>query len=174
MFERIGDYLLRDWENKDAQAIAAYANNRKIWLNLRDGFPSPYTPRDAEQFIAKVNQADPRTVFAIATETEAIGSIGLVLGSDVHRYTAEIGYFLAEPFWGKGIMTQAVHYFTTWAIQKFRLHRISAEPYAPNRASRRVLEKAGYVYEGTCRSSVFKNGEIMDQAVYSCIRGRTG
>ncbi len=174
MHQRIGEHILRDWRMEDASSIAPYANNKKIWLNLRDAFPHPYTVEDAEAFITRVNSADPRTIFAIATETEAIGSIGLTLGSDVHRFTAELGYFLAEPFWGRGIITRAVQGVTAWAFEHLGLHRISAEPYAENRASHRVLEKAGYVCEGRLRNSVYKDGRVLDQMVYSRVRAELG
>ena len=159
--------MVRNWRIEDAPSIAIYANNRKIWQNLRDGFPSPYTVQDAETFISKANSASPITVFAVATEFEAIGSIGLIMGSDVHRFTAEMGYFLAEPFWGRGIMTQVVKFLADWAIGDLGLHRVAAEPYATNMASHRVLEKAGFSYEGRLRSSALKDGKIVDQLVYS-------
>jgi RimJ/RimL family protein N-acetyltransferase len=169
MYYKFGEYILREWQIEDAKSIAIYANNHKIWQNLRDGFPHPYNVKDAEAFITKVNEATPKTVFAIATESEAIGSIGLMVGNDVHRFTAELGYFLAEPFWGKGIMTRAVCILSTWAFNNLKLHRISAEPYATNIASHRVLEKAGFSFEGRLRSSVLKDTKILDQMVYSII-----
>lgn len=169
MYQVIGHCIIRDWQMEDAASIAKYANNRKIWQNSRDGFPSPYTTHDAEIFITRISEADPRTAFAIATESEAIGSIGLMLGRDVHRFTAEMGYWLGEPFWGKGIMTHAVRFLADWALCKLKLHRISAEPYATNPASHRVLEKAGFTHEGILRSSVFKDGKILDQVLYSRI-----
>ncbi len=95
----IGEYMIRDWRRDDAPFLARYANNRKIWLNLRDAFPHPYTQEDAAIYIARSLQKVQRTAFAIATETEAIGSIGLMPGQDVHRFTAELGYWLGEPFW---------------------------------------------------------------------------
>lgn len=162
-------FVLRDWEMEDAPRIAQYANNRKIWLNLRDGFPHPYTLEDAVQFITCATQAMAGTVFAIATETEAIGSIGLMPGKDVHRYTAEMGYWLAEPYWGKGIMTLAVRCLTDYAINDLKLHRIYAEPYTVNPASARVLEKAGFIREGTLRSNAYKDGQIIDQYMYSYV-----
>jgi RimJ/RimL family protein N-acetyltransferase len=154
---------------EDAPSITRYGNNRKIWLKLRDGFPNPYTLRDAEAYIRRVNEMEPRTVFAIATASEAIGSIGLVPGADVHRFTAEMGYWLAEPFWGRGIMTDAVKHMLAYAICELKLHRITAEPYANNPASARVLEKAGFSREGILRSSVYKNGRVLDQFLYSYI-----
>jgi RimJ/RimL family protein N-acetyltransferase len=169
MYQEIGDFILRDWRMEDAPSITRYGNNRKIWLNLRDGFPHPYTLRDAEAYIQHVNDTDPRTVFAIASETEAIGSIGLMIGRDVHRFTAEMGYWLAEPFWGRGIMTNAVINVVSYGIRDLKLHRISAEPYVTNPASARVLEKAGFGREGILRSNVYKNGKVLDQFLYSYI-----
>ena len=164
------EYLIRCWEKEDAPAIAKYANNRKIWLNLRDRFPHPYHLSDAEAFLTKVFEQQPITFFAIANEQEAIGSIGLMLGEDVHRCTAELGYWLAEPFWDKGIMTEVVSKFTDFAFEIFELNRIFAEPYIGNTASVRVLEKAGFVLEGTLRASVFKDGKVLDQFLYAKIR----
>ena len=169
MYHQIEHYIIRDWQMDDVASIVKYANNRKIWQNLRDGFPNPYSTHDAELFVTQVNEANPRTAFAIASEFEAIGSIGLMLGKDVHRFTAEMGYWLAEPFWGKGIMTQAVRFLTAWAFRSLKLHRISAEPYSTNLASHRVLEKAEFSCEGVLRSSVFKDGKVLDQFLYSYI-----
>jgi RimJ/RimL family protein N-acetyltransferase len=153
----------------DVPALAKYANNRKIWLNLRDLFPYPYSTEDAEAFLSTVTRTDPRMVFAIATSEEAIGSIGLMRGEDVHRFTAELGYWLAEPFWGRGIATQAVEAVTEFAVGELRLYRVYAEPYAGNAASIRVLEKAGFVREGVLRAGAFKDGTILDQMLYSYI-----
>ena len=179
MNQQIGDFLIRDWRRDDAASVARYANNRKIWINLRDAFPYPYGLQDAEFFIAQVLDADPQTVFAIATPSDAIGSIGLLMGRDVHRYTAEIGYWLGEPFWGRGIMTRAVRALTDYGIRQWNLQRIYAEPYATNQASVRVLEKAGYQCEGTLRASAFKDGRVLDQYLYSYVAemgpdGRSG
>lgn len=167
---KVGKYIIRDWRIDDAPSIAKYANNQKIWINLRDGFPYPYQLSDAENFLSKIAQQNPRTVFAIANDKEAIGSIGLMFGGDVHRFTAEMGYWLAEPFWNKGIMSEVVSRFTDFAFEKFELNRIFAEPYKGNTASVRVLEKAGFVFEGTLRASVFKDEKVLDQFVYAKIR----
>lgn len=169
MHREIGEYIIRDWQMEDAPSIAKYANNRKIWMNLRDAFPHPYGIQDAEAFISRVTGADAMVAFAIATPYEAIGSIGLTPGKDVHRYTAEMGYWLAEPFWGQGIMTQAVKSLADDAIHDLKMHRIFAEPYTTNPASARVLEKAGFLCEGILRSSVFKDGKVLDQYLYSYI-----
>ena len=117
-------------------------------------------------------QMDPRTVFAIATADEVIGCIGQMPGEDVHRFSAEMGYWLAEPFWGRGIMSEAVERFTEYAFAEFGLNRIFAEPYVGNEASARVLEKAGYVCEGVMRANVLKDGKVMDQYLYAKVRAR--
>ena len=166
---RIGEYIIRSWRMADAPAIAGYANNRKIWRYLRDAFPHPYALHDAEAFISHSLQHDPETVFAIATPAQAIGSIGLMRGQDVHRFTAELGYWLAEPFWGKGIATHAVKSITDYGIRELGLQRIFAEPYVTNPASARVLEKAGFTREGLLRANVFKDGQVLDQFLYSYI-----
>ena len=164
------EFVIRDWGTKDARAIAKHANNHGIAMWLRDGFPCPYMLSDAEAFLAAVSRQNLRTAFAIATADEAIGGIGLEFGRDVHRFTAELGYWLGEPFWGRGIMTQAVRHLTAWAFENLELHRIYASVFEGNGASMRVLEKAGYTREGCLRASVFKHGRILDQSLYSRIR----
>lgn len=164
-----GEYMIRDWKMGDARSIARYANNRNVSMWLRDRFPSPYRLRDAEAFLAAVFQQDQRAAFAIATRGEAIGGIGLTIGNDVHRFSAELGYWLGEPFWGKGIMSEAVKQLTAWGFERLLLHRIYANVFADNVASMRVLEKAGYECEGRLRASVFKNGRVLDQFLYARI-----
>ncbi|MHB0978895.1 MAG: GNAT family N-acetyltransferase [Thermoleophilia bacterium] len=166
----IGDYTIRDLRLEDAPSIAAYADNPRVAANLRDVFPHPYSLADAEEFLAHVTRPDPRTVFAVATDTEAIGVIGLTLGEDVHRFTAELGYWLGEPFWARGIMTAAVQAVVRHGFAELGLLRIYAEPYAGNRGSVRVLEKAGFAYEGCLRANVYKNGHVRDQLMYSTVR----
>ena len=161
---------MRPWREADRAALVKYANNRKVWLNMRDAFPHPYTEASATAFLDVATRQNPTTFFAIATAEQAIGGIGLSLHQDVHRMTAELGYWLAEPYWGKGVMTEAVEKFTNYGFENFSLLRIYAEPYAGNRASCRVLEKAGYALEGRLRCSVIKDGEILDQLLYSRIK----
>lgn len=163
--------VIRLWSLEDADAVQRYVNNRKIWLNLRDIVPHPYSLQDARAFLGFVTQAKPPTDFAIANETEAIGCIGLRRGNDVHRKTAELGYWLGEPFWSRGIMTEAVTAFTHWAFRAFDLQRIFAEPFADNIASARVLQKAGFVCEGRLRANVFKDGKVLDSLLYALVRG---
>jgi RimJ/RimL family protein N-acetyltransferase len=162
--------VIRPWLLSDAEAIQRYANNRKIWVNLRDIFPHPYTLEHARQFLEMVTQENPPTTFAIATDSEPIGSIRLKLGSDIHRKSAELGYWLAEPFWGRGIMSHAVAEFTRRGFEMFDLERIYAEPLANNPASARVLEKAGFKREALLRSNVFKDGKLQDSFLYAILR----
>jgi RimJ/RimL family protein N-acetyltransferase len=160
---------VRSWRTDDVDALVKYANNHKIWLNLRDAFPHPYTKHDAREFIRGVRQRVPETIFAIAVNAEAIGSIGFVLHPDVERVSAEIGYWLAEPFWGRGIAAEALAAVTKYAIDTHQLTRVYALPFAWNGASCRVLEKAGYVLEARLRRSAIKNGQVTDQLQYAFI-----
>jgi ribosomal-protein-alanine N-acetyltransferase len=150
--------------------VQYYANNRNIWLNLRDAFPHPYTLDDAHTFLRHVMNEKPTTTFAIAMPSEAIGCIGLQIGRDIHCKTADLGYWLGEPFWGQGIMSEAVAVFTRCALGAFNLDRIYAEPFANNRASARVLEKAGFVCEGRLRASIFKDCKRLDAFLYAHVR----
>lgn len=164
------NYMIRDWVIEDVQSLAKYANNRKIWINMRDRFAHPYEVTDAENFIQNALNLTPKTMFAISNNMEAIGSIGLHIKKDVHRFTAEMGYWLGEPFWSKGIMTEVLKRFTKCAFENFKLHRIYAEPYATNHASMRVLEKVGFEREGVLRANVYKDGRVLDQVLYAKIK----
>jgi [ribosomal protein S5]-alanine N-acetyltransferase len=161
--------VVRSWEIGDAASLVAHANNHKIAINLRDRFPHPYTVHDARTFIRAMRKADPETVFAIQVEGAAVGSIGFLLQQDVDRMSSEIGYWLGEPFWGRGIVTEALAAVTSYAIERHGLTRLFAVPFAANLASCRVLEKAGYVLEARLRRSAIKNGEIVDQLQYAFI-----
>jgi len=160
---------VRSWRESDVDAVARYADNRHIWLNLRDAFPHPYTKRDARKFIRGAVQSTPETLFAMAVNDEAVGAIGFIMRQDVERVSAEIGYWLAEPFWGRGLATQALVAVTAHAIRTHGLTRIYALPFAWNAASCRVLEKAGYVLEARLRRSAIKDGRLTDQMQYAWI-----
>jgi RimJ/RimL family protein N-acetyltransferase len=161
---------LRPFRQGDQAAIVRHANNRKIWINLRDRFPHPYTLTDADAWIRQVACQDPPTQCGIEVGGEMAGGIGLTLQEDVHRRSAEMGYWLGEPFWGRGIMSEAVPAFTAYAFAAFDLCRIYATVFEWNPASARILEKAGYVLEGRLRKSVTKDGRTIDQLLYACIR----
>jgi ribosomal-protein-alanine N-acetyltransferase len=164
---RLQSCVIRPWSPDDAVAVQRYANNRKVWINLRNVFPHPYTLEDAHAFLRYVTGETPTTTFAIANPAEAIGCIGLQIGRDVHCKTAELGYWLGMPFWGRGIMSEAVAEFTRWAFETFDLERIYAEPFANNAASARVLEKAGFVCEGRLRARIFKDNQRLDSLLYA-------
>ena len=161
--------VVRSWEPRDADALVTHANNSRIAANLRDRFPHPYTKRDARDYILWSRKRSPETVFAIAVDGAAVGSIGFLIGADVERVSAEMGYWVGEAFWGRGIATEALVAMTTYAIDTHALTRLYALPFASNAASCRVLEKAGYVLEGTLRNSAIKNGVVIDQRQYAFI-----
>lgn len=160
---------VRSYRTNDADALARHANNRKIWLNLRDAFPHPYAAKDAREFIRSIRHRSPETTFAIAVDGEAVGSVGFVLRQDVERVSAEIGYWLGEPLWGRGIATEVLAAVTDYAITTHALTRVYALPFAWNTASCRVLEKAGFVLEGRLRRSAIKDGTITDQMQYAFV-----
>ena len=160
---------VRSWRMADVDALARHANNRKIWMNLRDAFPHPYLKRHARDYIRSTLERRPETSFAIAVGGEASGGIGFVLHPDVERVSAEIGYWLGEAFWGRGIVTEALRAVTAYAMATHGLTRVYAVPYARNAASCRVLEKAGYVLEGRLRKSAIKDGCLTDQLQYAFI-----
>jgi RimJ/RimL family protein N-acetyltransferase len=162
--------VVRSWQPADVDSLARNADNRKIWINLRDPFPHPYTQRDAREFIKSVLRRTPETLFAIAVDGEAVGGIGFVLHPDVERVSAEIGYWLGEPFWGRGIVSEALAAVTRYAIDTHQLTRVYAVPFAWNAQSCRVLEKAGYVLEGRLRNSAIKDGKLTDQLQYAYIK----
>jgi len=161
---------VRSWRPSDVDSLVRYANNRNIWLNLRDAFPHPYGKRDGRDFIRAALQRQPDTSFAIEVGGEAVGGIGFVLRPDVERVSAEIGYWLGEPFWGRGIVSEALPVVTKHAIEAHGLSRVYALPFATNVASCRVLERAGYVLEARLRRSAIKDGRIVDQMQYAFIR----
>ena len=162
--------IVRDWRRGDEPSLVRHANNRNIWINVRDRFPHPYTKRDAAQWMAYVRAGPPDTNFAVVVDGEAGGSIGFVVQPDVHRLSAEIGYWLGEAYWGRGIMTEALRAVTAFAFEAHGLVRLYASVFEWNPASMRVLEKAGYVREGVLRRSAIKDGKVIDQVLYGVTR----
>src|SRR5208282_1566859 len=151
---------VRSWSEADVASLAVHANNPAIWRNLRDGPPEPYTPDDAREYITQISEQRPETAFAISVDGAAVGSIGFTLGHNVERVSAELGYWLAEPYWGRGIATEAVRALTALAIAEHGLTRVFALPFAENAASCRVLEKAGFILEARLRKSAKKLGRV--------------
>ncbi len=163
---------IRCWKTEDANDLVKAVNNKKILDNLRDGLPYPYTVKDAENYIAAMLHADENTTyaFAITVDDKAVGSIGVFRKDNIHCRSAEMGYYVAEPYWCKGIATNAVMQICKYIFEKTDIIRIFAEPFAYNAASCRVLEKAGFVYEGTLRKNAVKNNVVMDMKMYAKIR----
>lgn len=149
--------------------MAQHANNYKIWRNVRDRFPHPYTLEDAHRWLEHATQEDPTTSFAIVVDEQAAGGIGLVLRDDIYHRSAEIGYWLGEAFWGRGVMTEAVRAVSEWAFTNFDLCRIYAGVLEWNPSSMRVLEKAGFRFEARLRKAVTKEGVTMDELIYVLI-----
>ena len=163
---------IRKWVLADAKDLAAALSNKKIQDNLRDGLPYPYTEQDGAEFISSMISADENETFAFAITVDGkmAGSIGVFRQTNIHRQTAELGYYLAEEYWGKGIMTEAVKQVCEYVFSKSDIIRIYAEPFAYNTASCRVLEKAGFQFEGTLRRNAVKNGKIFDMKMYSLLK----
>ena len=164
--------VLRKWRLSDAKDLAAALNNEKILNNLRDGLPFPYTGQDAGDYITAMLSADENSTFAyaITVDDRAVGSIGAFRQSNIHRQTAELGYYLAEEYWGRGIMTEAIRQLCGIVFDTTDILRIYAEPFAYNTGSRRALEKAGFALEGIMKNNAVKNGKVLDMALYSLTR----
>ena len=164
------DYCLRSYVDDDAEALARHASNPNIAEFLRDQFPQPYTRADAEAWIRHVRGRDPETIFAIATAEELIGNVGLYPQDDVYRLSAELGYWLAEEYWGRGIVSGAVKAICEIAFSRSDMVRIFSCVFEDNVGSCRVLEKCGFRLEGVHRKAVFKAGKITGEKMYSLLR----
>lgn len=169
---RPGDIIIRPWRIGDEAALVKHANDRKIWLNVRNRFPYPYTRKDAEVWV-RVAGADRNMInLAIEVAGEAAGGIGVVFKDDVYHRGAEIGYWLGEAYWNRGIATQAVKAMTAHIFKKpqYDICRIYAGIFEYNTASARVLEKAGYQLEARLRNNVTKDGKTVDELVYAILK----
>ncbi len=166
------DCSIRKWSLTDAAELAANLSNKKVQDNLRDGLPYPYTEKDAEEYITAMINADPDKTFAFAivSDDKVVGSIGVFRSENIHCRTAELGYYIGEPYWGKGIMTNAVQRTCEYVFSHSDILRIFAEPFSYNIASCRVLEKAGFQFEGLLRKNAVKNGKIVDMKMYALVR----
>ena len=163
--------LLREWRRGDEPSLVRHANNRNIWLNVRDTFPHPYTRSDALDWVQLASGEGLNLVFAIDIDGFAVGAVGLRPGEDVNRLSAEIGYWLGEEFWGRGIATEVLAAVTEYAFQTLGMARVYAEVFEWNAASMRVLEKCGFEREGVLRKAAMKDRKLIDQIVYSKVRG---
>lgn len=172
----LGVCVIRPWRAHDAPSLVRHANSRRVWQNLRDDFPHPYTETHAARFLARAVTADPPTNFAIVVGFEPVGGIGYHLNRDWQRSGAELGYWLNESFWGRGIATAAARAMTAFVFTAHtKLRRIYAVPFAWNAASARVLEKVGFAFERSLRQSAIKRGRPVNQLLYAIVRetGRT-
>lgn len=161
--------LLRSFSLADAEALVILANNKNISQNLRDGFPHPYSLKDAKIFIKKCLEMDIQSVFAIQFKDELVGSIGLYIQKDVYRLSAELGYFIGEMYWNKGVATKSVRLITKYGFENLHLTRIFAGVFEHNEASRQVLEKNDFVLECIKRKAILKNKRILDEYYYAKI-----
>ncbi|MCC6751564.1 MAG: GNAT family N-acetyltransferase [Deltaproteobacteria bacterium] len=164
--------LIRSYAATDLSALVRLADDRRIWQHLRNRFPHPYTEADGLAWLALAEAMRPETHFALALEPdeELVGGIGLILGADVYVQSAELGYWLGEPYWGRGIATRAVRAICDWAFATFELERIHAGVFDWNPASARVLEKAGFTLEARLRRHVTKGGRVGDELVFARLR----
>ena len=163
------NFELREWRLSDAASIAENANNIRVWNNLRDALPHPYSEQDGKEFIEKaLSLPKPATLLAIVVDGKAVGSIGIFLRTDVERISAELGYFIGEKYWNRGIMTEAVKQMVDYAFATFpQLRKIYATPFDFNIASHKVLEKAGFGREALLKQGALKNGVVIDLHYYS-------
>lgn len=166
--------VIRPWKKGDEPSLVRHADNRNVWMGVRDTFPSPYTVGDANAWVNVATRALRDEVWAIDVAGFAVGGISLRPDEGVHRFNAEIGYWLGEEFWGRGIATAAVRALTRYGFEAQGLVRLYAAVFEGNRASMRVLEKCGYEHEGTLRASAFKAGRFVDQHMYAAVRAASG
>lgn len=166
------EFILREWQHGDAEAVSQGANNPNIAKNLRNAFPNPYTIEDAEWYVNNCISKEGKNQItrAIVVNGKAVGSIGIFIMNDVYEKSGELGYWLSEDYWRQGITSQAVKMICKEAFRSFDIIRIYAEPFEHNLGSRGVLEKAGFSYEGTMRNGVYKNGNIHSYCMYSILR----
>ena len=159
--------VLREWTLSDVESLVENANNYRIAINMRDQFPYPYTIDDGKSWLKIASTQDKNCILTITLEDKAVGGIGLTLGEDIERISAEMGYWLGEKYWGKGITSSAIKGIVEYGFNDLGLERIFAKPLEHNKASRKVLEKNSFKLEGIMEKSCIKNGKIYNQALYA-------
>lgn len=164
------NFKLRPWQESDLDSLVKNANNKEIAKFMTDKFPHPYTTDAGKNFIAFATKNNPANILAIEIDGKAVGGIGIHPQKDIHSKNAELGYWLAEAFWGQGIISNAIIQMVDYGFQNFEINRIFAIPFGTNLASQRVLEKAGFILEGRFEKTLFKNGEYLDEVVYAVRR----
>jgi len=165
---------LREWRPSDEESLVRHANNKNVSRNLSDIFPYPYTIDDARAWLGKHDGVEPQRDFAIVVDGEAVGGVGLYPGKDIFHRSAEIGYWLSEQYWGRGIVTEAVRAVTMYGFETFGVMHIFAGIFERNVGSRRVLEKAGFELEGRLRMHATKDGETMNDLFFGIVRPGVG
>jgi RimJ/RimL family protein N-acetyltransferase len=166
-----GRCLLRPWDPGDRASLLRHANNRNIWRNLRDHFPHPYDAAAADGWLAVTATGNPpEGIWAIDVGGEAVGCLAVERQSDINRGSAEVGYWLSESLWGRGIISAALPIATEHALAQPDLWRLYAPVFPWNPASMRVLEKAGFRREAILHQAGFKDGTVIDEVVYSRVR----
>lgn len=161
------EFQLRPWKHSDLDSLVRYANNPKIASFMTDAFPHPYGEEQGRAFIGYAQSGTPANIMAIEVEGEAVGGIGIHPQGDIYRRNAEMGYWIGEPFWGKGIITAAIQQMLRYAFDHFEVDRIFARPFATNEASQRVLQKAGFSLEAKLEGTILKNGITIDEYIYA-------
>lgn len=161
---------LRAISEDDHSALVRLANNKKIWQNLRDVFPYPYGDEEGRFFMKLVRQDKKNLRSVIDVDGSFVGMIGAFLQDDVAKYTAELGYWLGEPFWGKGIMTEAIRLKCDQVFKQTEINRVFAKVFDYNIPSMKALEKNGFIKEGVGREAVFKDGVFCDDHNYALLR----
>ena len=165
-----GKCVVRDWRRDDKPSLLRFANNRKIWRNVMDRFPHPYTDAHADTWFAFLEGMAEPTHWAIELQGQAVGAIGVDPLKGMHARTGHFGYWLGEPYWGQGVMSAAVGKVAPYALARFGLARLESPVFEWNPASMRVLEKTGFVREAILRSSIVKDGQLIDQVLYALVR----
>jgi len=166
--------VIREWARRDKAALVRFANNRNIWRNLAHVFPHPYTDADADRWFSFLAQMPEPTSWAIEVDGMAVGGIGVTLQEGIYLKSAHFGYWLGEPYWGRGIMTEAAKAVSSYAMHRLSLIRLEAPVFEWNPASMRVLEKCGFVREGVLRASAVKDGQVIDRVLYALVDGTVG
>jgi RimJ/RimL family protein N-acetyltransferase len=161
---------LRPWKLEDLESLVLYANNWNVARNLTDKFPFPYTEKHGISFIQFANSDNPVRIFAIEAEGKAIGGIGIHPQDDIHKRNAELGYWIAEPYWGKGIVSYAIKQVVNFAFSTYDIDRVFARPFGTNLASQKVLLKNNFVLEGKFEKALLKDGVLLDELVFAVRR----
>ncbi len=164
------DFKLRPWTIDDLDSLVLHANNFNIAKFMSDGFPHPYSIENGKTFIELATKGNSICFFAIDINGNAVGGIGIHLQNDIHKKNAELGYWLAEKYWGNGIITKAIKEITDYAFKTYDINRIFARPFGTNAASHKVLEKAEFKLEARFEKVLFKNGEYADELIYAIRR----